>query len=122
MASALYTIVADKVDGRFAICNGRFDCQLLANRARELFPELAKAGVIPLGDPKNTPSASGSYLLDGSKAERELGIKCMSWFPGKMVKLMSPRRCTRHHDLGYCSAAERDRGNPSLTTNIYMHA
>ncbi|ORX39572.1 hypothetical protein BD324DRAFT_575517 [Kockovaella imperatae] len=75
VAQALFEIVTKHANGRFAICNGAFAPQALANRARELYPDLAKAGIIPVGEPDNTPSKDGAFKLDGSKAERELGIK-----------------------------------------------
>lgn len=77
VADAIYLSIIKRNSGRFPLYNGPYDHQLLANRARELFPELAKAGQIPVGNPEDTPSSKGVFKLDGSKAEKELGLKCM---------------------------------------------
>jgi hypothetical protein len=75
VAQALYEGPVRRKNKRYAICNGQFDYQILANTARKNFPELKEH--IPLGKPNEpTPLTKGSYALDGSKAERELGIKC----------------------------------------------
>jgi len=57
-----------------------FDYQSLSNRSRELFTDLAKAGQIPEGKPEETPSTKGTFRLDGSKAEKELGLKCTLYY------------------------------------------
>lgn len=56
MAQALYEIIVRQKNERYALCNGNVDYQILANTARELFPDLAKAGVIPFGKPEEKPS------------------------------------------------------------------
>jgi hypothetical protein len=71
----LYESVAQKKTGRYPICSGVFDYQILANIGRESFPELAEKGVIPVGNPDEKPSEKGTYLLDQSKAEKEFGLK-----------------------------------------------
>jgi hypothetical protein len=76
VADALFAIVDKKADGRFAICNGLYDFQQLANRAREIAPQYVES--IPVGKPNELVSQKGCYTLDASKAERELGIKCES--------------------------------------------
>ena len=76
VADALYLSIDQKSNGRFALFNDIFDYQSLANRSRELFPDLAKADKIPVGKPEETPSSKGTFKLDGSKAEKELGLKC----------------------------------------------
>lgn len=76
VADALYLSIDQKSNGRFPLYNDAFDYQSLANRSRELFPDLAKADQIPLGNPEDTPSTKGTFKLDGSKAEKELGLKC----------------------------------------------
>jgi len=76
VAQALYEIIVRQKNERYALCNGNVDYQILANTARELFPDLAKAGVIPFGKPEEKPSTEETYTIDGSKAERKLGLQC----------------------------------------------
>jgi hypothetical protein len=77
VARALYEGPIRRKNERYAICNGQFDYQTFVNIARKNFPELKEH--IPVGKPDEpTPLTKGSYALDGSKAERELDIKCMS--------------------------------------------
>jgi hypothetical protein len=78
VADALYLSIDQKSNGRFALFNDVFDYQSLTNRTRELFPDLAKADQIPVGKPEDTPASKGTFRLDGSKAEKELGLKCAS--------------------------------------------
>jgi nucleoside-diphosphate-sugar epimerase len=79
VAQALYEGPVRHKNERYAICNGQFDYQILANTAGKNFPQLKEH--IPLGKPNEpTPLTKGSYALDGSRAERELGIKCASTF------------------------------------------
>ncbi|ORY24071.1 hypothetical protein BCR39DRAFT_547996 [Naematelia encephala] len=75
VAEALYKIIEKRSNERYLIYEGPFDYQQFANIARKLYPELDKAGVIPLGNPEDCPSEKGTYTLDTTKAERELGIK-----------------------------------------------
>lgn len=80
MSQALYEVIVRRKNGRYPLCNGHFDFQELANRARELYPDLAAKGIIPLGDPEDLPSSKGKYTLDGSLATKELGIQCEKAF------------------------------------------
>jgi hypothetical protein len=75
VAQAMYEGPVRRKNERYAICNGHFDNQILANTARKNFPELDV--YIPLGKPDEpTPLTKGSYVADGTKAEQELDIKC----------------------------------------------
>ena len=71
----MYQAIAQKKNERYCVANGIFDYQTIANIARKLRPDLHDA--IPLGDPKDTPSFNGgTYTIDCSKVQKELGIKC----------------------------------------------
>lgn len=65
-----------KSEGQHLLCNGVPDNRSLANRTRELFPDLAKKDVVPLAG--DYPTEAGTYTLDASEAERELGTHCES--------------------------------------------
>jgi hypothetical protein len=75
LAHTIYASIDKKATGRYPVCNGVFDYQGLANRAKELYPELDKAEKIPIGNPEDLPSKK-TYTLDASKVEKELGVKC----------------------------------------------
>lgn len=47
VAQALYEIIVRQKNERYALCNGNVDYQILANTARELFPDLAKSWCHP---------------------------------------------------------------------------
>ena len=70
LADALFRIVDQKASGRYIVANGPFDFQELADRARELYPDLP----IPVGDP-SYHAGQKTYILDGSKIAKELGLK-----------------------------------------------
>jgi hypothetical protein len=71
----LFQAITKKKEGRYGISDGVFDWQIVTNMARDAFPQLVEKGIIPIGKPDDKPSEKGTYLLDQSKAERELDQK-----------------------------------------------
>lgn len=79
VAQGLYEIIARRKNGRYIICNGTFDFDMLNRTAQKLRPDLVKAGVIPRGEMDgDTPISGGCYTMDSTKSQKELGIKCKS--------------------------------------------
>ena len=77
VAQGLYEIVSRRKEGRYIICNGTYDFDILNRTAQRLRPDLVKAGVVPQGKMEgDTPISGGCYSLDSAKSQKELGIKC----------------------------------------------
>jgi len=72
VAEAHYEAVARNKSGRFLICSGFFDNQLMAKCIRESFPQIKDR--VP--EPVESESLEGKvFTLSAAKAEKELGIK-----------------------------------------------
>lgn len=74
VAFGLYAVNANGKNGRFSIYDGDFDWELLAKEARQYRPDL-DASIPNVPKDKQTPVEQGTYTIDTSKAEKELGFK-----------------------------------------------
>ena len=73
LVESMSKVIALGAEGRWAIRAGHYDMQLLADRIRELFPELEKQGRVVRG----TPGLKGPRnTLDATKSIRELQMTC----------------------------------------------
>ena len=77
VAEGLYEVINREENGRFIICNGTYDFEILNRIAQKVRPDLFEAGVIPRGKPNGpTPISDGCYSLDNTKSKEKLDIKC----------------------------------------------
>ncbi|EIW66511.1 hypothetical protein M231_02311 [Tremella mesenterica] len=76
VAEALYQIISRPISGRYLLCGGEFDFDIVARTVAGLRPDLKTA--VPQRSAAKTPSDKGSYKLDVGKAKRELGIEFTS--------------------------------------------
>jgi hypothetical protein len=74
VAFGLYTVVAEGKNGRYGIYDGDFDWELLAREGRQYRPDL-DASIPYVTEDKKTPVEQGTYSIDTSKAEKDLGYK-----------------------------------------------
>jgi len=74
VAFGLYTVNANGAQGRYSIYDGDFDWELLAKDARKARPDL-DASIPHVAEDKKTPVDQGTYTIDTSKAEKDLGFK-----------------------------------------------
>lgn len=74
VAFSLYAVNANGKNGRYGIYDGDFDWELLAKEARQIRPDL-DASIPEVAEDKKTPVEQGTYSIDTSKAEKDLGFK-----------------------------------------------
>lgn len=74
VAFGLYTVNSKGKNGRYGIYDGDFDWELLAREARQYRPDL-DASIPEVEADKKTPVEQGTYSIDTSKAEKDLGFK-----------------------------------------------
>ena len=74
VAFGLYTVNVKGAQGRYSIYDGDFDWELLAKDARKARPDL-DASIPEVAEDKKTPVDQGTYTIDTSKAEKDLGFK-----------------------------------------------
>lgn len=109
---------ANGKNGRFSIYDGDFDWELLAREARQYRPDL-DASIPNVPKDKQTPVEQGTYTIDTSKAEKELGFKrkLRPFVTGHCVPyLTGHRHLSREDDQGR-SVAARDSGRSALLSD-----
>jgi nucleoside-diphosphate-sugar epimerase len=74
VAFALFSAATNGKNGRYGIYDGDFDWELLAKDARKIRPDL-DASIPYVAEDKKTPVEQGTYSIDTTKAEKELGFK-----------------------------------------------
>lgn len=74
VAFGLYSVIVNGKNGRYGIYDGDFDWELLAKDGRKLRPDL-DASIPYVAEDKKTPVDQGTYSIDTSKAEKDLGYK-----------------------------------------------
>lgn len=74
VAFGLYAVNVNGKNGRYSIYDGDFDWELLAQDGRRVRPDL-DASIPYVAEDKKTPVSGGTYTIDTSKAEQELGFK-----------------------------------------------
>ena len=73
LVESMSRVIGSGAEGRWAIRAGHYDMQLLADRIRELLPELEKQGRVVRG----TPGLKGPRnTLDATKSINELQMTC----------------------------------------------
>ncbi|CAO1614985.1 unnamed protein product [Sympodiomycopsis kandeliae] len=76
VAETHFQACAQNVQGRFAVCGGPYDNQMVVDFAHKHFPEQAKKYKVPTGTPGKYITENDKLVsLDNSKTKKILGIK-----------------------------------------------